>query len=755
MRLQDLPIKRKLAGAIVVTSLAVLSLAGLVLLAYEYYSYRQAVARSLTTVAKVIAGSSSAVLLFDDTKEGKALLSNLRAEPEIVAAALYDDQGHLFATFPTNATAADFPAFPSADGARFNTSRLDLFVPVAEGPRRMGTLFLRQELDGMYDRLGVYGLVLLTVLAGSGLLAFFFSGVFQRTISEPILALAATAKVVSENKDYSVRAATSGKDELGYLTVAFNTMLDQIQASHSALQKSARQLRFVTDNALVFLAQTDRDYRFKFVNRPYAARLGLRPDDIVGKRIPEVVGPEAFESFRHHVDAALNGQRVEFEMEIPYSKLGPRWMYVIYEPERMADGSVTGLVAVASDITERKQVEREIARARDEAVALSRTKDNFLATLSHELRTPLNPALLLASERAIDPALSDALRADFATIRNCVELEAQIIDDLLDHTRISHDKVSLEMRLLEVHTLLQSAIGFVQTEVQQKGIDLRLRFQAHPSHVQGDSVRLQQVFWNVLKNAVKFTPEKGRIEIATSIREGRLFVEISDTGHGMTSDELKRLFTIFSQGDHAEGGGSHRFGGLGLGLAISRRLVELHSGSISASSPGRDLGATIHIDLPLATELEKHSESVVLTHLSPNLAAGAPKVAVRHRILLVEDHEPTRMAMAYLLRRRSYEVVTASTVGQARALAEGGGINLVISDLGLPDGSGNDLMAELSQRHGLQGIALTGYGMEQDIARSQAAGFVAHLTKPVAIQALESAIAKIITVTGVDRGSVG
>jgi PAS domain S-box-containing protein len=869
MRFQDFPIKRKLVAVIVLTSLTVLSIAFATLLAYEIHSYRQAVARNLQTVGGVIAESTSVALVYDDPKSGGEVLSTLRAEPEIVAAALYDIHGQVVASHPTNAAPAEFPARPTADGAHFETARLNLFLPVMEGSRRVGTLFLRQNLDGMYDRLYAYGLLLLVVLIGAGVLAFLISSVFQRSISEPILALAEAARTVSEKEDYSVRAVPGGKDELGFLTAAFNSMLSQIQSSRAVLQESEerfrliadniaqfawmsdsdgktlwinrryteytgltlddvragrgmqllhpdhaertirkfrecvrtgeawedtfqfrgldgnyrwflsraipirdadgkvlrwfgtntdvtgqreaeaalhaseQQLRLVTDNAQVFIVQIDREYRYRFVNRPYAARFGVTVDAILGRTIPEVVGAQAFESFRHHVDAALSGERVVFETEIPYASLGTRWMHVIYEPERNAEGVVIGLVGVSTDITARKNIEHEVARARDEALAASRAKDNFLATLSYELRTPLNPALLLASERARDAELPPRVRADFTTIRNCVELEAHLIDDLLDHSRISHGKISIEARPIDVHAVLQAALEVVQPEIAQKQLLLGVNLSAARSMVAGDAVRLQQVFWNVLKNAVKFTPAHGRIFVTTRVAGDGLEIAVSDTGMGMTPAELERAFTVFSQGDHAKSGGSHRFGGLGLGLAISRMLVELHHGTIRGESAGRDQGSTIRIRLPL---LDPKAAAATPDHgAAPSRPAPvAATTPGPRRILLVEDHEATRLALAGLLRRRGYEVVVASTVAEARDLAATHEIHVVISDLGLPDGNGHELMTELHQTRGLKGIALTGYGMEEDIARSRAAGFVAHLTKPVRVEALESAMAALL-----------
>jgi CheY-like chemotaxis protein len=377
-------------------------------------------------------------------------------------------------------------------------------------------------------------------------------------------------------------------------------------------------------------------------------------------------------------------------------------------------------------------------------MAASRAKDDFLATLSHELRTPLNPVLLLATEAARTFELPPAVREDFQTIAKNVALEARLIDDLLDLTRIVRGKLALEMKPFDVHESLRDALEMSRTEIEQKQISLTLKLDAESRVVQGDDVRLKQVFWNVIKNAAKFTPEGGSITIESRIiPEGDILaVTVTDTGIGMLPEELARIFEAFSQGDHALQG-PHRFGGMGLGLAISRMMMEMHSGSIAATSGGRNQGTTLLIKLPLLRNGVPLRDSTSAPSAN-GIMADAPhsRLAGRPcRILLVEDHKPTSRALVQLLTRRNYQVAAADCVAEARAAVRRQKFDLLISDIGLPDGNGYELMTELRSEYGLPGIALTGYGMEEDVNRSQAVGFVAHLTKPVSVQALEGALA--------------
>jgi PAS domain S-box-containing protein len=416
-----------------------------------------------------------------------------------------------------------------------------------------------------------------------------------------------------------------------------------------------------------------------------------------------------------------------------------KFMVYFDDPHTFTQEELRPAQTIASQIAfaiERERVSEQLKRAHSDLLAASRAKDDFLATLSHELRTPLNPVLLIASDASTNRDLPPRVRADFNSIRKNVEMEARLIDDLLDLTRIARGKIILEKHFINLRSVLQDAIAQVREEMGQKRINLDLQLKASQHTVYADAVRLQQIFWNLLKNAVKFTPEGGQVSIETGMSENKLSVKISDTGIGMTPEELAGIFKAFSQGDHAAANG-HRFGGLGLGLSISQKLTELHSGRITASSEGRNKGSTFTVELPLVTEMEANGKSG--THGS--LEESSPGPAARSiRILLVEDHEPTRTTLAALLSRRRYDVIAAGTVAEARALAGSRNFDLLITDIGLPDGNGYDLMNELGKKNHLRGIALTGYGMDHDVARSENAGFDAHLTKPVRIQSLEEAL---------------
>ncbi|HWA87029.1 MAG TPA: PAS domain S-box protein, partial [Opitutus sp.] len=530
MHFRDLPIKRKLVGVIVLTSFAVLVLTSMVLLGYELFSYKRTTRRDLSTIADIIADNSTAVLIYDDEKLAAEILGALRAEPDISAAALFDKDGRLYVTYPAGRPIPTFPQAPGADGITFGLHDVTVFQPVVQGQNRVGTLYLRGDLEGMYRRFGVYGLVLLGVLAGAVLLTLFLSSLFQRLISQPVLDLAATARLVSDKKDYSVRAVKLSNDEIGGFTEAFNGMLNQIQQSHSALRASEERLSAVFQQAGSGIAQTDLSGRFLMVNDRYCEIVGRSRDALLKLRVQDIIRAGDLGHYIALIETAAR-DGASFIVETRYDRPDGNFVWVRNSVAfiRNAQGVVESTLAVSEDITASKHTEQELERARDEALAASRAKDDFLAALSHELRTPLNPVLLLASEAAENTALAPAVRADFATIRKNVELEARLIDDLLDLTRITRGKLRLEMRRQDVHAILRDALATVRGEIDRKRIGSTLKFVDGPALVLGDAVRLQQIFWNVLKNAVKFTPEGGAITIETrrAPEAGELVVEIA------------------------------------------------------------------------------------------------------------------------------------------------------------------------------------------------------------------------------------
>jgi len=400
------------------------------------------------------------------------------------------------------------------------------------------------------------------------------------------------------------------------------------------------------------------------------------------------------------------------------------------------------VLAVVRDITERRKAEVNYRQARDDAEAASRAKDQFIAVLSHELRTPLTPALTAVQMMETEPGLTANLREWASMIRRNVELEARLIDDLLDVTKISRGKLELQLEAVDLNETLRQAIKICESEIWSKKLRLTTKFDAKNHWVRADAPRLQQILWNLLKNAVKFTPSGGAITVRTeNFPEERLAVSIQDSGVGIEPEMLPRLFDAFEQGSK---GTTRQFGGLGLGLTIAKGLVEKHGGTLTAKSDGRNQGATFTMLL----------RTVPVTELPVTQTSVGEEYELGHksyRLLLVDDDTDTANILASLLSEHGYSVRVADGVASALLAAQVEPFDILISDIGLQDGSGLDLLAQLSSKMPIKGIVLSGYGMEEDICRTKAAGFSAHLIKPVSMKMLLRVVQEVAASSSVHQ----
>jgi two-component system CheB/CheR fusion protein len=483
------------------------------------------------------------------------------------------------------------------------------------------------------------------------------------------------------------------------------------------------------DHLFVF----DRDARYTYASRAGAKAVGKTPSEMMGKTLAEMGFPaDVSEPIERQIRSVfLTGGSVSGEARVDLPE-GRRDFEHVFSPVFGPTGRVDAVVATVRDITGRKAIEHDLKQAKTAAERAAVVKDQFLAALSHELRTPLTPVLAAVSALSADGTLPEHVRGAVGMIRRNVELQTRLIDDLLDLTRVARGKITLKLDVVDLTVALREAVEMCRDDAVAKGVRLELPSGDLSTYVRADGARVRQVLWNLIKNAVKFTPTDGEVTITIQPADaGRVSLAVRDTGIGIPAHLIERIFLPFEQGDPAM---ARRFGGLGLGLAISKALVELHGGELTACSAGIGRGATFTMTLPAAPAPHPHEDG--------ECGESAPlAVARRLRVLLVDDHEDTR----YVLRRLlgDHDVRTAGCVSEALEEAALYDFDLLISDIGLPDGSGLDLMKQLRARYGMQGIALSGYGMEDDVQRSLGAGFHAHLTKPVTADELYTAIAQV------------
>lgn len=497
------------------------------------------------------------------------------------------------------------------------------------------------------------------------------------------------------------------------------------KATEAALLASERQLRMITDLAPVYLARVDTQLRYLFVNKGHAERFGLDRDAVIGKRIPEVVGEQAFATFKPYVERAFAGETVEFELDIPYQQIGAHYMHVSYVPERDIHDQVCGLVAVMTDITLRKRAEDQLKQA-------DRQKDEFLAVLGHELRNPLAPIRTAVEIMGRLGPMESTLDKARAVIQRQVEHLTRLVDDLLDVSRITHGKVALHIHTLELAPVVLHAVETARPLIDARCQTLSVNLPPDPVYVKGDRVRLAQVIGNVLTNAAKYTQERGHLELSVEPDGHTVKIRVRDNGIGISAELLPHVFDLFTQGPR---GDDRAQGGLGIGLTLVRRLLQLQGGTISAFSAGLRQGSEFIIELPpglaadLVTPIEVKANDATLTR--------------QRRILVVDDNIDSAESLALLLESDGNELRVAHDGETALIVAQAFLPDIVLLDIGLPGLSGYEVAEQLRAMPEMQHavlIALTGYGRPDDQRRALEAGFDYHLVKPVDIEQLEKLI---------------
>jgi PAS domain S-box-containing protein len=520
-------------------------------------------------------------------------------------------------------------------------------------------------------------------------------------------------------------------------TVSLSRLRRQGQAALTESEERYRQLVQALPGALY---TTDAQGRITLYNPAAADLWGRTPE--VGEDLwcgscriyrPDgtLLSPEEYPTAR-----VVRGEKPAHGDEIILERPDGSRRHVLPHVEPILDsaGAIVGAVNMLVDITEHRRAEQELQQAKDAAEAANRSKDKFLAVLSHELRTPLTPVLLAVAGLESDADLPLDVREDLSMIRRNVELETRLIDDLLDLSRITTGKLQLRMQPVDLAAKLQHVCGICRPQILEKGIHLHVTLDEKNRRVTADPARLQQILWNLLKNATKFTPAGGTIHVRLrNVPPDRVRVEVEDSGIGIEADVLPRIFDAFEQGDRNI---TRQFGGLGLGLAISKALVEFQHGTIRAESAGAAMGATFIVELP-----------VEAAPAASDALRGAGDAPGRHqhlRVLVVEDHPDSARIIARVLQSAGYSVKTAHTAAAALDLAAQEVFDIVVSDIGLPDGTGYELMQQLRARREVKGIAMSGYGMDEDLRRSREAGFSEHLVKPILAEQIEQAIGRVM-----------
>ncbi|MGG6267324.1 hybrid sensor histidine kinase/response regulator [Leptolyngbya sp. AN03gr2] len=513
----------------------------------------------------------------------------------------------------------------------------------------------------------------------------------------------------------------------------------RVTGSQTDITKLKRTEDALEESQLIYKTLADTMPQMFWITRPdgYHEYFNQRWYDYTGTKPGQTDG-EGWQNCFHREDAEKaaivwqhclkTGEPYTVEYRLRNAKTGEyRWHLGKALPLRDSDGEIIRWYGSCTDIHDQKMSIEDRANALDreraarlEQEKANRIKDEFLAVVSHELRSPLNPILgwirLLRTRKMSDTQTEQALE----TIERNAKLQSQLIEDLLDVSRILRGKLPLVFAPVNMITVVEAAIETVRLSIQAKNIQVQTRLNSPFTSVSGDFNRLQQIVWNLVSNAVKFTPENGRITIELSDRGSMIALTVTDTGKGIAPEFLPHVFEQFRQADSSI---TRQFGGLGLGLAIVRHIVERHHGKISVDSPGENLGATFTVELPLLTT-PVQPRTTAVDRIPDDQLTGLS-------ILIVDDEADARDLLAFLLEQQGATITIAHSAKDARSKLTNSH-DLLISDLGMPGEDGFQLIQQLhSEGWKIPAIAVTAYAREEDRQAALSAGFKAHVTKPI------------------------
>ncbi|HEX5732906.1 MAG TPA: ATP-binding protein [Blastocatellia bacterium] len=571
----------------------------------------------------------------------------------------------------------------------------------------------------------------------------------------------------------SIEQLQTALEELRVAEEELRTQNAELIVTRDALEEERARYREMFELAPDAYLVTDPEGVIRAANEAAARLLGIQDRFLIGKPLANYVSDEERKSFRAKLNSILTSDRViEIDARMQLRTGEHLDSAIRLAPVRNSKGELTGLRWLVRNVTERKQAEDEIKSwnielerrvaertaeleaAKAEAEAANRAKDDFLATLSHELRTPLNAILGWTHILATHLDNRDTAAQAIEVIERNAATQARLINEILEVSRIITGKLTLNLLPMEIGPIIEAAIEGARPAIDSKAIQLEVSLCTDDCQILGDATRLQQVVANLLSNAVKFTPEGGKISVELTRAGERAQLTVSDTGQGIDAEFLPFIFDRFRQ---AESASTRRHGGLGLGLAIVRHIVEMHGGTVQAASAGKGQGASFVVSLPVTTE--KYLATVI--HEQENAKHSAFADEPYHslkglRILVVDDEQDAREMLSVLLTQAGAEVVTAASCAETLALLAGevearfgARPDVLIADIAMPGGDGFDLIRgvrgmEANRGSRIPAIALTAYAGEEDHARALSEGYQMHIAKPVRLSVLAEAVARLV-----------
>jgi two-component system sensor histidine kinase/response regulator len=773
-----LSLRRKITYVIMINTFAALCVASIAFAEYGVYRFKQMQMQDLNALANVMGTNSTAALAFKDQNSAKDVLQALAAKPHILAAAIYDPDGNPFAVYQRG-TSKDVYTPPPIENetSRFTSNRALIFQKIILDGERVGNIFLegdtveyQQLLEGY---LLFFGLIVVAVSLG----AYAMAERLQAPISNPILQLAWTTKMVTGSRDYSIRAQKQSEDEVGVLIDGFNEMLAQIQIrdaelsdarddlerrveertleleqevgdrqrAQEALHESEGRIRLLLDSTAEAIYGMSRDGDCTFCNPATLRLLGhQKSEDLVGRQLHNIIHHTHADGTPYAegdcaISASLRkGEGIHSDEEVFWRADGTSfpaeyWAYPIRK-----EGEIVGAVVTFLDITDRKRAEEAMRGAKEAAEAGSRAKSEFLANMSHEIRTPMN-GIIGMTDLALDTEITDEQREYLSLVKSSADGLLRLINDILDFSKIEAGKLELEETEFEIRHLFSDTLKTLAVRADKKHLEFSARVSAEvPRVVVGDPTRLRQLIVNLAGNAIKFT-ERGNVVVGAELESGpgdgvHLHIRVSDTGIGIPPEKQQLIFEPFAQ---ADGSTTRRFGGTGLGLTISRRIVEMMGGRMWVESEaGR--GSVFHF-----TAMFRHAAVTAVDpeRLERQALQGLP-------ILVVDDDTTNRNILGEMLTnwRMNPTLVESGMAGlHAMEDAHGAGraFPVVLLDGQMPGMDGFDLAERVRKNSALAGsvvLMLSADSRLADTARCREIGVRVFLTKPIGQSELLDAI---------------
>jgi PAS domain S-box-containing protein len=624
MKQKEISIQRKLMQMIMLTCGAVLVLTCAAFFTYEFLTYRDITKRELSTLGEIVAANSTSSLAFDNKEDADEILSALKAQKHLVAACLYDKEGKVFSTYPSNLPATSFP-IPQGSGYSFSGAYLQGFEPVIQGSTRLGTLFLKSDMKGVNDRFILYGIIAFTFIILSFIFAYLLSRRLQKSISTPILELAETASIVSEQQDYSVRVTKKTNDEIGVLTDAFNHMLMQIEkqneeiialnlnleqkvskrtgeleGANTILKQQNEFIETIIDSSVDLIAVFDRQLHYLILNKQADEIYKLKREDIIGRHILDVFPTLKGSVMVQNLERALKG---EFIRQDTYKSLvSDRYFENFFIPLKDKNNNTDRVLVIGHDITSIMWANEKLKTVNTDLEKSNRDLEQFAYVASHDLQEPLRKIQTFSELSEKNVQHPEILKRYLQKINSSAHRMSDLIKAVLNYSRLSKSEnewapIDLNAIVDSIKTDLELLIEEKQAVITAAGLPV----------ITGIPLQINQLFLNLISNSLKFSDAPPRITITANTVPGKQikteseinkkedFTELvfSDNGIGFEQQYADRIFSIF-QRLHS----GPKYGGTGIGLALCKKIAENHGGAISVESePGK--GTRFFVYLPL------------------------------------------------------------------------------------------------------------------------------------------------------------